>query len=79
MYNKHTPQCNNFLFYRVDKEGEHGTIHTRAIERPAYGVWAAASNALTLPGGNGIRITHYTLQAKLCAKWGAVPFGYPPP
>ena len=35
----------------------------------------AASNALALPGGNRIfaptpteRITHYTLQAKLCAK-----------
>lgn len=34
--------------------------------------------ARTLPGSNGIRITHYTLQAKLCAKWDAVPFGYPP-
>ncbi len=33
--------------------------------------------ARTLPGSNGIRITHYTLQAKLCAKWDAVPFGYP--
>jgi len=42
----------------------------------------AASNALALPGGNGIftatpteRITHYTLQAKSCAK--GVPFGNP--
>ena len=44
----------------------------------------AASNALALPGGNSIftstpteRITHYTLQAKSCAKWGTAPFGYP--
>ena len=42
----------------------------------------AASNALALPGGNLIfaatpteRITHYTLQAKSCAK--GVPFGNP--
>ena len=42
----------------------------------------AASNPLALPGGNGIftatpteRITHYTLQAKSCAK--GVPFGNP--
>ena len=42
----------------------------------------AASNALALPGGNGIftatpteRITHYTLQAKSCAK--GCPFGNP--
>ena len=42
----------------------------------------AVSNALALPVGNGIftatpteRITHYTLQAKSCAK--GVPFGNP--
>jgi len=42
----------------------------------------AVSNALALPGGNGIftttpteRITHYTLQAKSCAK--GTPFGNP--
>ena len=42
----------------------------------------AVSNALALPGGNRIfaatpteRITHYTLQAKSCAK--GVPFGNP--
>ena len=42
----------------------------------------AASNALALPGGNRIfaatpteRITHYTLQAKSCAK--GIPFGNP--
>ena len=42
----------------------------------------AASNVLALPVGNGIftatpieRITHYTLQAKSCAK--GVPFGNP--
>ena len=42
----------------------------------------AASNPLALSGGNGIftatlteRITHYTLQAKSCAK--GVPFGNP--
>ena len=40
----------------------------------------AVSNALAIPGGNGIftatpteRITHYTLQAKSCAKGGALP------
>ena len=45
----------------------------------------AASNALALPGGNGIftatpteRITHYTLQAKSCAKWGLCPLWKPP-
>lgn len=44
----------------------------------------AASNALARPGGNRIfaptpteRITHYTLQAKSCAKRGVAPFGYP--
>ena len=38
-----------------------------------------------LPGGNGIftatpteRITHYTLQAKSCAKWGLCPLWKPP-
>ena len=43
----------------------------------------AASNALALPGGNGIftatpteRITHYTLQAKSCAK-GQAPLETP--
>ena len=43
-----------------------------------------ASNVLAFPGGNLIfaatpteRITHYTLQAKSCAKWGAAPFGNP--
>ena len=43
----------------------------------------AVSNALALPGGNRIfaatpteRITHYTLQAKSCAK-GVSPFGNP--
>ena len=43
----------------------------------------AASNALALPGGNGIfaatpteRITHYTLQAKSCAK-GKAPLETP--
>ena len=43
----------------------------------------AASNALALPVGNGIftttpteRITHYTLQAKLCAK-GQAPLETP--
>ena len=42
----------------------------------------AVSNALALPGGNRIfaatpteRITHYTLQAKSCAK--GIPFGNP--
>ena len=42
----------------------------------------AASNAVALPGGNGIfaptpteRITHYTLQARSCAK--GCPFGNP--
>ena len=42
----------------------------------------AASNVLALPGGNLIfaatpteRITHYTLQAKSCAK--GIPFGNP--
>lgn len=42
------------------------------------------SNALALPGGNGIftatpteRITHYTLQAKSCAKWGLCPLWKP--
>ena len=40
---------------------------------------------LALPGGNGIfaatpteRITHYTLQAKSCAKWGRCPLWKPP-
>ncbi len=44
----------------------------------------AASNVLAAPGGNPIfaatpteRITHYTLQAKSCAKWGTTPFGNP--
>ena len=45
----------------------------------------AVSNALALPGGNGIfaatpteRITHYTLQARLCAKGRRKPpFGNP--
>ncbi len=43
----------------------------------------AVSNALALPGGNGIftatqteRITHYTLQAKSCAK-GQAPLETP--
>ena len=45
----------------------------------------AASNALALPGGNGSftatpteRITHYTLQAQSCAKWGRCPLWKPP-
>ena len=44
----------------------------------------AVSNALALPGGNGIftatpteRITHYTLQARSCANGGVAPFGFP--
>ena len=31
--------------YRADKEGEHGTIHTRTIERFACGAWADAGAA----------------------------------
>jgi len=45
--------------------------------------FSAASNALALPGGNRIfaatpteRITHYTLQAKSCAK-GQAPLETP--
>ncbi len=45
----------------------------------------AASNVLAFPGGNPIfaatpteRITHYTLQAKSCAKWGRCPLWKPP-
>ncbi len=45
----------------------------------------AASNVLAFPGGNLIfaatpteRITHYTLQAKSCAKWGRCPLWKPP-
>lgn len=30
---------------QADKEGEHGTIHTRTIERPACGAWADAGTA----------------------------------
>ena len=31
--------------YQADKEGSHGTIHTRTIERPACGAWADAGAA----------------------------------
>ena len=34
-------QCN----YQADKEGEHGTVHTRTIERPACGAWADTGTA----------------------------------
>ena len=56
-----------------------------ALAAPRHAITALFScrkNALALPGGNGIftatpteRITHYTLQAKSCAK--GCPFGNP--
>ena len=57
-------------------------LRLRLHATQAQPCFPAASNALALPGGNGIftatpteRITHYTLQAKSCAK--GVPFGNP--
>ena len=59
-------------------------LRLRLHATQAQPCFPAASNALALPGGNGIftatpteRITHYTLQAKSCAKWGVAPFGNP--
>jgi len=57
-----------------------------ALAAPRHAItpcFPAASNPLALPGGNGIftatpteRITHYTLQAKSCAK-GQAPLETP--
>ncbi len=53
-----------------------------ALRHAIAALFSCRKNALALLGGNGIftatpteRITHYTLQAKLCAK--GVPFGNP--
>ena len=55
----------------------------RLYATQAQPCFPAASNALALPGGNGVftttpteRITHYTLQAKSCAK-GQAPLETP--
>ena len=57
----------------------------RLYATQAQPCFPAASNALALPGGNGIftatpteRITHYTLLCKSCAKWGRCPLWKPP-
>ena len=57
-------------------------LRLRLHAMQAQSCFPAASNTLALSGGNGIftatpteRITHYTLQAKSCAK--GVPFGNP--
>ena len=58
-------------------------LRLRLHATQAQPCFPAASNALALPGGNGIftatpteRITHYTLQAKSCAK-GQAPLETP--
>ena len=57
-------------------------LHLRLHDTQSQPSFPAASNALALPVGNLIfaatpteRITHYTLQAKSCAK--GIPFGNP--
>jgi hypothetical protein len=57
-------------------------LRLRLHDTQSQPCFPAASNALALPGGNHIfaatpteRITHYTLQAKSCAK--GIPFGNP--
>ena len=57
-------------------------LHLRLHATQSQPCFPAASNVLALPGGNLIfvamlteRITHYTLQAKSCAK--GIPFGNP--
>ena len=59
-------------------------LRLRLYATQAQPCFPAASNTLALPGGNGIftatpteRITHYTLQAKSCAKWGLCPLWKP--
>ena len=59
-------------------------LHLRLYATQSQPCFPAASNALALPGGNGIftatpteRITHYTLQARSCANGGVAPFGFP--
>ena len=58
-------------------------LRLRLYATQSQSCFPAASNALALPGGNGIftatpteRITHYTLQAKSCAK-GQAPLETP--
>ena len=38
-------QDNSVPIYQADKEGEHGTIHTRTTKRPTCGAWLDAGTA----------------------------------